>query len=279
MARDALELTVRTTPPSPSPSLLRAATPDRAWRSLVGAACTPYRAIGRWPWHWAHGKLGRDPAFRALLEQGLIADGARIVDIGCGQGLIAALLHGVAHAAAHWPTAWPPAAHARSYTGIDLMAVEVARAKAALGALPLAPRFVCSDLRDAGLPACDLVVILDVLHYVDHAAQDALLVRVRDALCADDVAGASRTMRPSRRLLLRVGDAGQARGFAISQWVDRIVTTVRGHRQPPSWGRSLAQWIAGLQALGFTVQSQPMSRGTPFANVLLVADLVEAPVP
>ena len=35
--------------------------------------------------------------------------------------------------------------------------------------------------------------------------------------------------------------------------------------------RTLADWIAYLESLGFTVHSQPMSQGTPFANVLLVA--------
>ena len=75
------------------------------------------------------------------------------------------------------------------------------------------------------------------------------------------------------RLLLRVGDAASTRGFAISQWVDRVVTTVRGHSVPPTWGRPLAAWVTQLQGLGFEVSSVPMSQGTPFANVLLVADL------
>ena len=75
------------------------------------------------------------------------------------------------------------------------------------------------------------------------------------------------------RLLLRVGDAASRRGYRISQWVDRTVTRVRGHRVAPTWGRPLAEWMALLQRQGFAVRSLPMSRGTPFANVLLVADL------
>jgi SAM-dependent methyltransferase len=116
-------------------------------------------------------------------------------------------------------------------------------------------------MRNATLPACDLVVILDVLHYVDHTAQRALLERVHAALA------------PRGRLLLRVGDRAQVGGFRASQWVDRIVTWARGHRVPPTWGRPLADWQALLEALGFKVQPLPMSAGTPFANVLLVADL------
>ena len=63
------------------------------------------------------------------------------------------------------------------------------------------------------------------------------------------------------------------RGFLISQWVDRIVTFVRGHRVMPQFGRPLTDWVARLRSLGFDVESRPMSQGTPFANVLLVADL------
>ena len=34
--------------------------------------------------------------------------------------------------------------------------------------------------------------------------------------------------------------------------------------------RTLADWVAQLESIGFAVKSQPMSAGTPFANVLLV---------
>jgi hypothetical protein len=75
------------------------------------------------------------------------------------------------------------------------------------------------------------------------------------------------------RLLLRVGDAASRRGYRISQWVDRTVTRVRGHRVSPTWGRPLSEWTALLQRLGFSaVQCDPVSAGSPFANVLLVAD-------
>lgn len=235
---------------------------DTAWRELIQAARAPYRDTSRWAYHWARGKLSRDPVFRGLLERGELS-GARVLDIGCGQGLVATLLQACANQqrAGRWPAGWgaPPAA--ASYTGIELMAKDVARAEAALRALPLAPRFVCDDMCSAAFPACDLVVILDVLHYVDHAAQDGVLRRVRDALS------------PQGRLLLRVGDMADAAGFVASQWVDRIVTWARGHRVPPTYGRPLAQWQAALQALGFSVHAVPQSQGTPFANVLLVADL------
>jgi hypothetical protein len=121
-----------------------------------------------------------------------------------------------------------------------------------------------------------VVVILDVLHYVNHAEQNAVLARVRDALSRPVGAGAGTSTGHGHgpgRLLLRVGDADNTRGFAISQWVDKAVTFCGGHRTPPTFGRSLGEWQAQLRSLGFVMQAVPMSQGTPFANVLLVADL------
>lgn len=242
-----------------------ARTPDTegAWRRLHRAACAPYRPAGRFAWHFAQGKLGRDPVFRALLERGDLRAAGQVVDIGCGQGLLASLLAAIDRMVGEgaWPSAWPAPPVGCGYLGIELMQRDVQRAQAALAGLPSAPQFRCADMREAPLPRCATVVILDVLHYVDHAAQEALLQRVRAAL------------EPRGRLLLRIGDAAQPRGFRASQWVDRLVTWVRGHRVPPTWGRSLAEWRALLERQGFVVQAVPMSAGTPFANVLLVAEV------
>ena len=235
-------------------------TERAAWARLLDRASEPYRSAGRFAWHFARGKLGHDPVFRHLLAAGLIPPGARVLDIGCGQGLLASLLRACAamRAAGEWPQAWPPAPAAAQLTGIELMARDVERARAALGE-DGGTRFVCGDMRSEPFPSSHAVVILDVLHYVTHAEQDAVLQRVHDCLV------------PGGRLLLRVGDAAESRGFAISQWVDRAVTRVRGHTVAPIYGRPLAEWIAQLRKLGMQVEARPMSQGTPFANVLLVA--------
>ena len=234
---------------------IRAPLTDAQWQALHEAACAPYRPVGRFAWHFARGKLGRDPVFRRLVEAGWLCGrpGLRVLDIGCGQGLLASLLDAAARAGL------PGAPVPLDYTGIELMPRDIARAERAAAALSTRPRYVCGDMREAAFPRCDAVVILDVLHYVDHEAQRRVLQKVRAALL------------PGGRLLLRVGDAASPRGFAISQWVDRTVTRIRGHRVSPTWGRPLREWLGLLAAAGFDVEALPMSQGTPFANVLLVA--------
>ena len=230
----------------------------REWKPFVTLASEPYRRADRFAWFFARGKLNMDPVFRHLLGQGLIAPHSRVLDIGCGQGLLASLLSSATSLAeaGRWPLGWPSAPVDVRFTGIEMMPLDVQRARAALGDTA---QFVCGDMRRTSFPAVDAVVILDVLHYVTRPEQDDLLLRVREAL------------HQGGRLLLRVGDAAARRGFLASQWVDAVVTFVRGHRVLPQYGRTLAQWVAQLQSLGFEVQSQPMSQGTPFANVLLVA--------
>jgi SAM-dependent methyltransferase len=241
--------------------------PAQAWRHLHRAASAHYRSSGRFAWHFARGKLGRDPVFRALLASGAIAPGSRVLDIGCGQALLASLLAecDALAAANRWPASWPAPPSGTSYLGIELMAADVARAERALHDLPAPPRLICADMRLLSFDPCDVVVVLDVLHYIDLAAQDKVLWRIADAL------------RPGGRLLLRVGDPAQGARFWIGRWVDRVVTRVRGHQAPPTAWRSLAQWRDELRALGFSVRELPMSQGTPFANVLLMCDLPRVP--
>lgn len=228
--------------------------------SLVDSAAAPYRRAGRFAWHFARGKLKADPVFAYLLKQGLLTDRARILDIGCGQGLLASWLLSArtSQEQGKWPADWPPAPQPATFHGIELMPQDVKRAQQALGKFA---RFTQADMCAAVFEPADAVVILDVLHYVDLASQDGVLQRVRAAL------------PPGGRLILRVGDADGGLAFSCSVWVDRMVTFVRGHRGGRLYCRSLPQWKKTLEGLGFEVISMPMSQGTPFANVLLVAQV------
>ena len=60
--------------------------------ALCATAARPYLAAGRFPYHYARVKLRFDGVFLTLLRRGLIPEGASVVDLGCGQSLLAAVL-------------------------------------------------------------------------------------------------------------------------------------------------------------------------------------------
>jgi SAM-dependent methyltransferase len=229
-------------------------------KQLINAATAPYQSVGRFAWHFARGKLGGDPVFVGLLEHGLIPNRARILDIGCGQGLLASWLLSAKtmYEKGIWPAHWPSAPNPASIHGIELMSRDVERAKQALGK---AAKFTVGDMCQAEFEKADAIVILDVLHYVNIDAQNAVLRKVRDALL------------PKGVLVLRIGDASGGLAFKFSVWVDHVVTFIRGHRNSRLYCRTLADWQAVLVDLGFSVNILPMNKGTPFANILLVAKL------
>jgi SAM-dependent methyltransferase len=224
---------------------------------LLDRASVPYRSAGLFAYKYARGKLSGDPVFRAMLERGLLLGRGHILDLGCGQGLLASWLRAalLCYENGNWPQGWPPAPAPRSTRGIELMVRDVERARAALGP---ACEISQGDIRSAAFGTTDAVVILDVLHYMTKDDQLLVLKRVRAAL-------------PARGLLLmRIGDADGGLRFRYSQWVDKLVMLLRGHSLAATYCRSTAQWRELLHECGFEVQATPMSKGTRFANVLLI---------
>src|SRR5262245_22622095 len=103
-------------------------------------------------------KLRRDPCTQAIAELAPLGD---VLDLGCGPGHLATFLleSGVANTvrAVDW----------------DESKIAIAR-RAAEG---LNASFQAADVRHAPLPRADTVLVVDVLHYLDAGAQDALLER------------------------------------------------------------------------------------------------------
>lgn len=228
-------------------------------RALIDEAARPYKTVGRYSWHFARGKLGTDPAFATLLEKGLIPDG-KVLDIGCGQGLLAAWLLAARRLSesGKWHSDWPAPPRLESLRGIELVQRDLAWAQEALGEQA---EFVQGDMCKADFGQADTVVILDVLHYVKPEAQDEVLRRVRAALPSGGT------------LLLRIGDADGGFPFRISNFVDQLVFFARSGRTCTLYCRSLSEWTVLLSALGFSVEVLPMRQDSPFASVLLAARL------
>src|SRR6185369_9258238 len=113
------------------------------------------------------------------------------------------------------------------------------------------------DLCEAALPAADVILLLDVLHYLPAAAQEDLLARVANAL------------PPGGLLLIRDADAAGGWRFTATRVQERLCAWGRRHWRQRFQYRSRKEWREVLERLGFAVEDEPMGEGTPYANVLL----------
>ena len=138
----------------------------KEYRALVAAAARLYVAAGRHPYYFARGKLGHDPVFPELLSRGIVREDARILDLGCGQGVLGALFLSARelYQSGVWPVSWPAPPKSIRLYGIELQDRVAGWGRSALNGRAT---LVTGDLRSVALPDADLVVILDVLHYLD----------------------------------------------------------------------------------------------------------------
>lgn len=229
-----------------------------SFETLVDHATSGYAAAGRYAHGFARGKLRHDPVFRALLARGLLPERPRLLDLGCGLGVLPALLD--AAAAAHrngdWIADWPAPPQPERLMGIELLDWKVAAGQAALGARA---HLVRGDIRSAVLPECNVAVVLDVLLYLAPEEQLAVLARIAQTLASGGL------------LILREADAAAGWRFHATRLAEQACCLARGQGWARLHYRPAAQWRAVLAELGFAVQSLPMSAGTPFGNVLHLA--------
>ena len=227
-------------------------------KRLARRAARGYRAGDLGAYYFALFKLGNDPFYSVLLAEGLVPPGARILDLGCAQGLLAAWLFAArqSHAAGVWDGACPAPVPIENYRGIDRSEPEIRRARQALGDRA---EFLLGDMAHADLSGATLIVLLDVLHYLDYATQRNFLRRIRAALPTQGL------------LLLRVGDSDGSARARVSALVDRIVVRLRGGGHGELQRRTLKEWLALLDELGFTVQELARQRSVGYINCLLRA--------
>jgi SAM-dependent methyltransferase len=236
---------------------------ERAAAALCAAASRPYRAAGRFPYHYARSKLRFDAVFLTILQRKLIPDDARLLDLGCGQALLAAVLLAASHqfATGVWPSGWPSPPANPILHGIELDDL------AQWGRIALGEnvRIETGDISLTALPCADVIVLLDVLHYLDANAQVQLLEKI------------ARSLPRGGRLLMRVADASAGSAFHLTRLLDRLGTLTRSgrlrSRLPRLTFRTVLQWTALLRELGFRVAVQPGDGRGPNANVLLHARL------
>jgi uncharacterized protein (DUF2062 family)/ubiquinone/menaquinone biosynthesis C-methylase UbiE len=200
--------------------------------------------------------LVHDPVFPHLLDEPVFAEARRILDLGCGRGVAAAL-------AASAPGGFAPD---RSYVGVDVSERHVRAAREALHDVPGAS-FVSTDLRDFDPPSADLVLLVDVLRYLPPTSQDALLRRL------------GRALPPGATLLVREVDAAAGARFRWTAILESLAALRPGSQHRMQGYRRAPDLKNALVAAGFDVRDRTTLRSSSRALILLEAVRRPAAVP
>ena len=225
--------------------------------ALREEAARRYLDTGLLHWEFVRGKLRYDPVYFNLLRRGLLLESGLLSDLGCGRGIVFSLLLAARdlHSRGTYPPDWPPPPHHLTFHGIEGRPKTAAAARHALGD---EAEIETADLRTAELPTAQAILLLDVLHYLPTADQEALLSR------------AAASLAPGGILLLREADAAAGWRFTAVRLQERFSALLRRDLRPRFHYRSAAELQELLNRHGLAVETQPMGMGTPYANVLLV---------
>lgn len=203
-----------------------------------------YRRLCRpgtlWLWGYSRSKFRMDPAY--LQVAALIPPRSLTLDLGSGLALLPALLAELGEERRVIAVEW------------DRSKVEAARR--ILGDHP-GFQIERADAFEFEFPACDTVVLMDVLHYFPESLQDRLLQKA----CA--------ALRPGGRLILRETEAQRGGGRAFTRGLEWFAIHCGWNRGPELHYRTRFQWLAALEALGIRqAESLDSSRFTP-GNILI----------
>jgi len=229
--------------------------------ALIDETSRRYIQAGIFAWEFVRGKLRHDPLYFTLLARGGLPEDGLLLDLGCGRGILMSLLATARAQAARgiFPQGWTAPGPGLRLHGIDLREKAARAAREALGDEATIATADLRAFRHGELPESAAIFLLDVLHYLAPEEQERLLDRAAAALA------------PGGVLVVREADAAAGSAFARTRAAERLAAILRGDLRQRLAFRSAAQWTASLEARDLAVRAVPMSRGTPFANVLLEA--------
>jgi uncharacterized protein (DUF2062 family)/SAM-dependent methyltransferase len=227
--------------------IARAGGHHEAYREIVDTVVIRFIDVSIRDAEAARARLLRDPMYPFLIDEDVLGNGGRVLDLGCGRGLVGVLVG-----------LFTSASEPRWYLGVDQCDRYVRAARQALEEVPgCAVQTV--DLRDFDPPAADIVVVNDVLRFLPFTSQDALLRRL------------ARALPPGARVFVREKDAAGGWRFTLAAIVDAGAMLVPGHPRHGTHYRRAGDLRNALLAAGFVVRDRAMTRAASPAWVLLEA--------
>jgi SAM-dependent methyltransferase len=230
--------------------------PERT--ALVDAAAERYLTAGCAAWEFARSKLRMDPVYLDVLLGGRLPRSGVLYDLGCGQGLMLALI-----AAARdrfqrglWPANWPPPPPDLRLHGIETRPRVARRARLVLDDVATIEE---TDLSRSALPSCDAVLLFDVLHLLSRETQDRLLTTAAQVMPVGGV------------MMIREADAAGGWKFTMVRAGNRFNAIMQGRAGRRFQFDTVDGWIARLTRLGFDVEAVSKHDRGAFANVLIQA--------
>ena len=191
---------------------------------------------------YVRGKLRIDPMYGAVFEC-LRGPSLPILDLGCGIGI---LLYYLRHRGLHV-----------RIIGVDWDAGRIAVAKQVAQAGYQDLSFIHQDARQP-IQFQGQVVMLDLLHYIDHDDQRQLL----DTVAASIAPGGGAVIRQCPR--------DSSCRFKLTNAVERLGHVLRWHKGSTINFPTRETIARPFQERGFTEEILPMWGGTPFNNYLFV---------
>lgn len=225
------------------------------FEELVTRASERYVSASITGWEFARAKLRQDPVYRAALLGGLLPPGGTLVDLGCGQGLMLALLVEAARdaRAGLWPPDQPPAPVYDTLIGVEPRAGVATLARTALEPLAAIAQI---DGRAFVYPPCSAVLFFDVLQMIPRADQEAALQVAIHSLV------------PGGVILVREADASAGRRFLFVRIGNRAKALVTGGWTQTLSYRTADEWMALFASLGVEVERCRSAETGTFGNAL-----------
>jgi uncharacterized protein (DUF2062 family)/2-polyprenyl-3-methyl-5-hydroxy-6-metoxy-1,4-benzoquinol methylase len=224
---------------------------DPAFRALAHRTAERYLKLGITAWELARAKLVGDPMYADVLLRSGLTSGNRLIDVGCGRGLMLSVIAEARHAL-------PPLPRAPTYAALVGIELRPRMAAIARVALESEAEILEQDIRSASLGPASAVLVLDVLHMIPAADHAVVLGQLASVL------------EPGGTMLVREVDAAGGWPFRLVQVGNRLKAILTGN-----WGqrfafRTIAEWRKLLSSHGLVLVRTADERQTPFANVLFV---------